>query len=214
MKTKGFTAIAAMGLALALNGCTNDLGLSGESGSPENREERFKLEALAMSERRCEQSWKLLWPMAREGDGEALVDLANSMQLGGVLLPDRDTRFGNEEKQYANALALAVYGAAAPKHRSTLNMKIALQWAAGPHRITVVAPNENRMEYKIVNAVDPRSIEKLGICLERVDSAVAGERCVNQAMGLGIVPAFSVYREAVDRTIAQNSPKSCFRPYL
>src|SRR3569832_2711055 len=43
------------------------------------REERLKFAVESYNKDQCKKQWALLWPMAREGDGEALSELASEL---------------------------------------------------------------------------------------------------------------------------------------
>jgi hypothetical protein len=63
-----------------VSGC--DLTGKSSATSTLTREERLKLAADAYFNGQCKEQWALLWPMAREGDGEALSELALSLGEG------------------------------------------------------------------------------------------------------------------------------------
>ncbi|WP_156585592.1 hypothetical protein [Ensifer sp. Root31] len=129
-------------------------------------------------------------------------------------MPDKDSEFSEHQKQLANAVALTIYGAAAPIDRTAANLRIILQSITGPTGPVVVSPQNRTMSYTSIKPVSPQSVKDLSICFEKATSEAAGDRCVSHAIALGLVSGFSEYRKSVDESLASNRSKSCFRNYL
>jgi hypothetical protein len=75
-------------MALSASGCVDFRTAKSSVPTTLTREERLKIAKDASLEFECEKLWDALWPLAREGDGEALLNLAYSFSLGRVQLPD------------------------------------------------------------------------------------------------------------------------------
>jgi hypothetical protein len=194
-------------IALSLYGCVHFLAPKPSVPSTLTREERLKMAAEAYSRRQCEKLWDLLWPLAREGDGEALSDLAIARNWGGLLFPAADVETGHEG--LANVLAMTIYGAAAPKHPTKGDLHLVLDSVTRSNKVTVVSFHSGKMSYRQITAPTAISMAKLERCLARVSSSAAGDRCVRQAIELGLIPSFSEYRKAVDEILATNRREPC-----
>lgn len=180
------------------------------------REERLKFAAESYFKNQCKKQWALLWPMAREGDGEALSELA--FELGGRLeIPasDSDMKVDPGDKSFANVLVMTIYGATALKHPDKRNLHYLFdpaRWRKGD--VTVVSIRSGRISYSSIKAPPPVSITKLENCLSQANSPAAGDRCVAQAIELGLIPSFSEYSKAMDAVLPTYRPESCIpRPW-
>lgn len=189
--------------------------LTGKSGATATltREERLKLAGDAFFNNQCENQWTLLWPMAREGDGEALSELA--WELGTRLeIPAlvSDMKVDPEDRSFANVLVMTIYAVTASKHPD----KRMLHYIFDPARwnkddIPVVAIRSGRMSYNSIKTPPPVSKAKLENCLSQANASNDGDRCVAQAIKLGLIPSFSDYTKALDALPITYRPNHCIR---
>ncbi|AZO73732.1 hypothetical protein [Mesorhizobium sp.] len=180
------------------------------------REERLKFAAGSYFKNQCKRQWALLWPMAREGDGEALSELA--FELGGRLeipVSDSDMEVDPGDKSFATVLVMTIYGATASKHPDKRNLHYIFdpaRWRKGD--VTVVSIRSGRINYNSIKAPPPVSITKLENCLSQANSSAAGDKCVAQAIESGLIPGFSEYSKAMDAVLGTYRPESCIpRPW-
>lgn len=175
------------------------------------REERLKFAADSYFKGQCKKQWALLWPMAREGDGEALSELAS--ELGGRLKPpasDSDIKVDMGVRSFANVLVMTIYAATASKYPDKRNLYYIFdpaRWNKGD--VTVVSIRSGRISYGSIKAPSPVSITKLENCLSQANTSNVGDRCVAQAIELGLIPSFSEYSKAMDAVLATYRPESC-----
>lgn len=180
------------------------------------REERLKFAADSYFKDQCKKQWALLWPMAREGDGEALSELAS--ELGTRLqMPasDSDIKADRGDQSFANVLVMTIYGATASKHPGKPNLHYIFdpaQWNRGD--VTVVSIRSGSISYSSIKAPPPVLMTKLEDCLSQANSSNVGDRCVAQASKLGLIPNFSEYSKALDAVLTTYRPESCIpRPW-
>ncbi|WP_127311857.1 hypothetical protein [Mesorhizobium sp. M4B.F.Ca.ET.049.02.1.2] len=174
------------------------------------REQRLKFAVESYYKNQCNKQWALLWPMAREGDGEVLSELA--LELGGDLeLPasDSDTKIDPGDKALANVFVMAIYGMSKyPDDKRMLNYIFdPARWNRGD--VTVVSIRSGVISYSSINPPPPVSMAKLKNCLSQANSSDAGARCVTQAIELGLIPSFSEYSKAMDAILATYRGGSC-----
>ena len=178
------------------------------------REQRLKFARDSYYKGQCKKQWAVLWPLAREGDGEALSELA--YELGSRLkMPasDADMKVAGD-KAVANVVVMAIYGMSKhPDDKSNLNYIFdPARWNRGD--VTVVSIRSGSISYSSIKPPPPASMTKLKNCLSQANSPTAGDRCVAQAVELGLVPSFSEYSKAMDAALATYRPESCFpRPW-
>ncbi|WP_136617251.1 MULTISPECIES: hypothetical protein [Mesorhizobium] len=193
--------------------CGCDLTGKSSAASTLTREERLKVAADAYYNNQCEKQWALLWPMAREGDGEALSELASD--FGGRLeIPasDSDTKVDPGVRSFANVLVTTIYAAAASKYPDKRNLYYIFdpaRWNKGD--VTVVSIRSGRIIYSSIKAPPPISITKLENCLSQANASNVGDRCVAQAIKLGLIPSFSEYSKAMDAVPTTYRPNHCLR---
>jgi len=178
-------------IAFSVYGCVGDLAGKQSVPATLTREERLKIAADAFFKFQCEKQWDLLWPLAREGDGEALSDLANELGYpgGGLELPDSDVDTSPRDKRSANALAMAIYGAAAPRYPSKRNLHLFL----GADRdidVVVVSLRSGTVGYRRIKAFPQSSLKRLERCLAEASSPAVGDRCVSLAIEWDLHLAF------------------------
>lgn len=178
------------------------------------REERLKFARDSYFKGQCKKQWALLWPMAREGDGEALSELA--FELGGRLkMPasDSDMKVAGD-KAVANVVVMAIYGMSKhPDDKSNLNYIFdPARWNKGD--VTVVSIRSGLISYSSIKPPPPALMTKLKNCLSQANSSDAGDRCVAQAIELRLIPSFSEYSTAMDAALTAYRPESCLpRPW-
>ncbi|MFC3321876.1 hypothetical protein [Mesorhizobium cantuariense] len=196
--------------------CGCDLIGKSSAASTLTREERLRVAADAYFNNQCEKQWALLWPMAREGDGEALSELA--FELGGRLeIPasDSDMNVDPGDKSFANVLVMTIYGATASKHPDKRNLHYIFdpaRWRKGD--VMVVTIRSGQISYSAIKAPPPVSMTELENCLSQANSSASGDRCVAQAIKLGLIPSFSEYSKAIDAVATSYRPNHCVsRPW-
>jgi hypothetical protein len=207
--------IVKVGCGLLISSLVIGCDLTGTSSAASNltREERLKVAADAYYNNQCQKQWSLLWPMAREGDGEALSELAS--ELGGRLeIPasDSDTKVDPGVRSFANVLVMTIYAATASKHPDKRNLYYIFdhaRWNKGD--VTVVSIRSGRISYSSIEAPSPVSITTLEDCLSQENTSNAGGRCVAQATKLGLIPNFSEYSKAMDAVPTAYRPNHCIR---
>lgn len=193
--------------------CGCDLTSDASAASILSREERLKFAAEAYSNDQCEKQWGLLWPMAREGDGEALSELA--FELGERLeLPASDSNMKVDMgvRSFANVLVMTIYAATASKYPDKRMLHYIFDpagWRKGD--VTVVSIRSGRISYSSIKAPPPVSMTKLEICLSQANTSNVGDRCVAQSIKLGLIPSFSEYTKAVDAVPIMYRPNHCVR---
>ncbi|MER9313266.1 hypothetical protein NKI51_28985 [Mesorhizobium australicum] len=193
--------------------CGCDLTGNSSAASTLSREERLKLAAEAYFNNQCEKQWALLWPMAREGDGEALSELAS--ELGGRLeIPasDSDTKVDPGVRSFASVLVMTIYAATTSKYPDKRNLYYIFdpaRWNKGD--VTVVSIRSGRISYSSIKAPPPVSITKLENCLSQENASNVGDGCVAQAIKLGLIPSFSEYSKAMDEVPTVHRPNHCIR---
>ncbi|UCI07045.1 hypothetical protein [Mesorhizobium sp. B1-1-8] len=208
-----FTVKVCCGLLVSSFLCGCDLTGKSSLTSTLTREERLKVAADAYYNNQCQKQWALLWPMAREGDGEALSELAS--ELGGRLeLPasDSDMKVDMGVRSFANVLVMTIYAATASEYPDKRNLYYIFdpaRWRKGD--ITVVSIRSGRISYSSIKAPPPISITKLENCLSQANASNVGDRCVAQAINLGLIPSFSEYSKAMDAVPTTYSPNHCVR---
>jgi hypothetical protein len=195
-------------IAFSIYGCN----LASKSSVPASltREERLKIAADAFLEFQCEKLWDALWPLAREGDGEALLSLAFDFSRGRLQLPDSDADTHPIDKQSANARAMAIYAAAAPSYASKSHLRLFLG-ATTDVDMVVVSLRSGSIGYLPIEAFPQTSTKKLRDCFSAASSPAASDRCAGLAAELGFAPRFSEYKKAVDDILARNGPRGCYR---
>jgi hypothetical protein len=176
--------------------------------------ERLKFAADSYYKRQCKKQWALLWPLAREGDGEALSELAFELG-GGLRMPasDSDMKVAGDEA-VANVIVMAIYGMSKhPDDKSNLNYIFdPARWNKGD--VAVVSIRSGLISYGSIKPPPPVLMTKLKNCLSQANSPAAGDRCVAQAVELGLMPSFSEYSKAMDAVLATYRPESCIpRPW-
>ncbi|TGS19363.1 hypothetical protein EN852_003375 [Mesorhizobium sp. M2E.F.Ca.ET.209.01.1.1] len=174
------------------------------------REQRLKFARDSYYKDQCKKQWAVLWPLAREGDGEALSELAS--ELGQSLeLPTSDNVKGEPgDRSFANVLVMTIYAATASKYPDKRNLYYIFDpavWNKGD--VTVVSIRSGRISYSSIKAPPPVSITKLENCLSQANTWNAGDRCVAQAFELRLIPRFSEYSKAMDAVLATYRPESC-----
>lgn len=177
------------------------------------RQERLKLAAEAYSNDHCEKPWSLLWPIAREGDGEALSELA--IELGERLeLPasGSDNNVDPGARSFANVLVMTIYAATTSKYPDKRNLHYIFDPAGWRKSVvTVVSIRSGRISYSSIKAPPPVSLTELENCLSQANGSTVGDRCVAQAIKLGLIPSFSEYTRAMDAVPITYQPNSCVR---
>lgn len=179
------------------------------------REERLKFAVQSYYKGQCKKQWALLWPLAREGDGEALSELA--LELGrGLKMPasDSDMKVDPGDKAVANVVVMAIYGMSKhPDDKRNLNYIFdPARWNKGD--VTVVSIRSGLISYGSIKPPPPVLMTKLKNCLSQATSSDAGDRCVAQAIELGLIPSFSEYSKAMDAALTAYRPESCIpRPW-
>jgi hypothetical protein len=181
------------------------------------REERLKFAANSYFKNQCKKQWALLWPMAREGDGEALSELA--FELGGGLefpASDSDMKVDMGVRSFANVLVMTIYGATASKYPDKRNLHYIsdpARWNKGD--VTVVSIRSGLISYSSIKPPPQVLMTKLKDCLSQSNSSAVGDRCVAQATKLGLIPGFSEYSKAMDAVLTTYRPESCvgYRPW-
>jgi hypothetical protein len=168
------------------------------------RDERLKMLAPGYP---CEQLWDLLWPLAREGDGEALSHLVMAISFGDLQLPGPHSDSDLGAKESAVALAMAIYAAAAPSYPD----KRLLRWfiAKTDIDIEVVSLRSGTIGYRRIEAFPRSSLQRLERCFIEANSTAAGDRCLNAATEQGLVPSFPEYRKAMDDTLSSTRSRRC-----
>ena len=181
------------------------------------REERLKFARDSYLRGQCKKQWAVLWPLAREGDGEALSELAYELELGLKMpVTDSDMNVDPGDKAVANVSVIAIYGAAASKRPDD---KHNLGYVFDPARwnkgdVTVVSIRSGSIGYSSIKPPPPALMTKLKNCLSQANSPAAGDGCIAQAKDLGIIPSFSEYSKAMDTVLATYRPESCVpRPW-
>ncbi|TIM36350.1 MAG: hypothetical protein E5Y61_04245 [Mesorhizobium sp.] len=208
-----FTVKVCCGLLVSALVCGCDLTGKSSLTSTLTREERLKVAADAYYNNQCQKQWALLWPMAREGDGEALSELAS--ELGGRLeIPasDTDIKVDMGARSFANVLVMTIYAATASKYPDKRNLYYIFdpaRWNKGD--VTVVSMRSGRISYSSTKAPPPTSITKLENCLSQANASNVGNRCVAQAIKLGLIPSFSEYSKAMDAVPTTHRPNHCIR---
>lgn len=179
------------------------------------REQRLKFARDSYYKEQCKKQWAVLWPLAREGDGEALSELASEP---GLRMPatDSDMKVDPGDKAAANVLVMTIYGVAASKHpgdkRNLNHIFDPALWNKGD--VTVVSMRSGSIGYRSIKPPPPVSMTKLKNCLSQANSPAAGDKCVAQAIELGLIPSFSEYSKAMDAVLATYRPESCIpRPW-
>ncbi|TRC85970.1 hypothetical protein FJV76_21600 [Mesorhizobium sp. WSM4303] len=195
--------------------CGCDLTGKSSAASTLTREERLKLATDAYFKNQCKNQWALLWPMAREGDGEALSELAFELG-GGLKMPDSDMKVDMGVRSFANVLVMTIYAATASKYPDKRNLYHIFDpatWRKGG--VTVVSIRSGLISYSSIKPPPPVSMTKLKNCLSQANSSAAGDRCVAQAIKLGLIPGFSEYSKAMDAVLTTYRPGSCvgYRPW-
>ncbi|TIT79611.1 MAG: hypothetical protein E5W57_06245 [Mesorhizobium sp.] len=179
------------------------------------REERLKFAAESYFKGQCKKQWALLWPLAREGDGEALSELA--LELGQRLkapASDSDVKVDPGDKALANVFVMAIYGMSKyPDDKRMLNYIFdPAGWSKGD--VTVVSIRSGSISYSSIKPPPQVLMTKLKDCLSQANSPAAGDRCVAQAKELGLIPDFSEYSKAMDAVLATYRPENCIpRPW-
>ncbi|BCG70865.1 hypothetical protein MesoLj113a_20230 [Mesorhizobium sp. 113-1-2] len=171
------------------------------------REERLKFALDSFYKSQCKKQWAVLWPLAREGDGEALSELAFELELG-LKMPASDSDMKGDWHD-ANVIVIAINGASKhPDGKRNLNYVFdPARWNKGD--VTVVSIRSGSISYSSIKPPPPASMTKLKDCLSQANSPAAGDRCVAQAIELGLVPSFSEYSKAMDAVLATYRPESC-----
>ncbi|WP_146770212.1 hypothetical protein [Mesorhizobium hawassense] len=174
------------------------------------REERLRFTVESYYKNQCKKQWALLWPMAREGDGEVLSELA--LELGGDLefpASDSDMKIDPGDKALANVFVMAIYGMSKyPDDKRMLNYIFdPARWNRGD--VTVVSIRSGSISYSSIKPPPQVLMTKLRDCLSQAKSPAAGDRCVAQAKELGLIPDFSEYRKAMDAVLATYRRGSC-----
>lgn len=175
------------------------------------REERFKISADTTTKFHCEKLWNALWPLAREGDGEALLILAYEFASGRLQLPDSDDAHPMA-KQSANGHAMAIYAAAAPSYPSKDHLRLFLGATTDVHMF-VVDLRSGSIGYRAIEVFPQASTKRLRNCFAEASSPAASDRCADLAAELGFAPNFSEYRKAVDDLLTKNRPRRCYRAH-
>ncbi|MGX5846037.1 hypothetical protein ACWGTO_03080 [Mesorhizobium sp. PL10] len=145
------------------------------------REERLKFAADSYFKNQCKKQWAVLWPLAREGDGEALSELA--FELGSRLeMPasDSDMNVDPGDRSFANVLVMTIYGATASKHPGKPNLHYIFDpagWNKGD--VTVVSIRSGAISYSSIKPPPPVLMTELENCLSQANSSAAGDRCVS-----------------------------------
>jgi len=176
------------------------------------REERLKFARDSYAKEQCKKQWAVLWPLAREGDGEALSELAYELELG-LKMPTADSDMKGDPHD-ANVTVIAIYGASKhPDGKRNLNYVFdPARWNKGD--VTVVSIRSGSISYSSIKPPPPASMTKLKDCLFQANSPDAGDICVAQAIELGLIPSFSEYSKAMDAVLATYRPESCIpRPW-
>ncbi|MER9313270.1 hypothetical protein NKI51_29005 [Mesorhizobium australicum] len=162
----------------------------------------------------CKKQWALLWPMAREGDGDALSELAFELRRD-LIMPasDSDMNVDLDDKAIANVFVMTIYGAAASKHsddRRNLNFVFdPARWRKGD--VTVVSIRSGSISYGSIKPPPPVLMTKLKNCLSQANSSATGDRCVAEAIKLGLIPRFPEYKNAIDAVLTTYRPENCLR---
>ncbi|MER8513946.1 hypothetical protein NKH47_13440 [Mesorhizobium sp. M1060] len=171
------------------------------------REERLKFARESYAKEQCKKQWAVLWPLAREGDGEALSELAYELELG-LKMPATDSDMKGDAHD-ANVTVIAIYGAAKhPDGKSNLNYIFdPARW--NKDDVTVVSMRSGSIIYSSINPPPPAPMTKLKNCLFQANSSAAGDLCVAQAIELGLIPSFREYSKAMDAVLATYRAESC-----
>ncbi|PBC07985.1 hypothetical protein CK230_23005 [Mesorhizobium sp. WSM3859] len=208
-----FIAKACWGLLVLFVICGCDLTGKTSLMQPSlTREQRLKFALDSFSEGQCKKQWAVLWPLAREGDGEALSELAFELELG-LKMPASDSDMKGDRHD-ANVIVIAVYGASKhPDGKRNLNYVFdPARWNKAD--VTVVSIRSGLISYSSIKPPPPVLMTKLKNCLSQANSPPAGDRCVAQAIELGLIPGFSEYSKAMDAVLATYRPESCIpRPW-
>jgi hypothetical protein len=128
---------------------------------------------------------------------------------------DSDMKVDPGDKAVANVFVMAIYGATASKHPDKRN----LHYVFDPGRwrkddVTVVSIRSGSISYSSIKAPPPVLMTKLENCLSQANSSAVGDRCVAQAIKLGLIPSFSEYSKAMDAVLTTYRPESCLpRPW-
>ncbi|MGX5840049.1 hypothetical protein ACWGTI_04905 [Mesorhizobium sp. ArgA1] len=177
-----------------------------------SREERLKFAADSYFKNQCKKQWAVLWPLAREGDGEALSELGSRLEMPAS---DSDMNVDPGDRSFANVLVMTIYGATASKHPGKPNLHYIFdpaRWNKGD--VTVVSIRSGSISYSSIRPPPQVLMTKLKDCLSQANSPAAGDRCVAQAKKLGLIPDFSEYSKAMDAVLATYRPESCIpRPW-
>lgn len=199
------------GLLVSCFVCACDLTGQSSVTSTLTREERLKIAGDAFFDNQCKNQWTLLWPMAREGDGEALSELA--FELGTRLeIPasDSDMKVDPEHRSLANVLVMTIYAATASKHPDRRMLHYIFdpaRWNKGD--IPVVSIRSGQISYSSIKTPPPVLKTKLENCLSQANASNDGDRCVAQAIELGLIPSFSEYSKAMDAIPVAYRPNHC-----
>jgi hypothetical protein len=199
-------------ICLSASGCLDLFAVKPSVPPTLTREQRLKIAADASFNFECEKQWDLLWPLAREGDGEALwllaADLRNQLEF-----PGSDAYAHYIDKQGANARAMVIYAAVAPRYPSKRGLHLYLG-ANGDVDTVVVSLRSGTIEYRLIERFPQSSFKRLETCLASANTPAEGDKCVRLASELGLAPTFSEYRKAVDDILSKNRRGRCFRGVL
>lgn len=194
-------------LTVLLGGC--------DTASPEksvslNSDKDFAQAAQTFREPgQCGKQWDVLWPLAKNGDGRALAQLASDLFIGDLEPPGKDQGINRGARKRAHAFALGVYAASARIHPSSENLRFMVQDQISSEKIIALQTRGGKLVYSavVLSVADKKRL------LSCDGSEVDGDACLTAVRNANLLPPFDTYSKAIDKEL-KSSRNNCFRSYL
>ncbi|WP_454915131.1 hypothetical protein [Xanthobacter sediminis] len=153
----------------------------------------------------CAQAWEKLWPLAKQGDKEAMSSLSGALLVGDLLPPGDSFGHDSGQRKFAHGLTLTMY---------TLDPSQPLpKWIWNELKVFIsnkksvyLSIEKDSIVYIPVQASD--QLKTISNACEISDTA-----CVKAIKSAHLIPDFASYAAAVDRELMTPAPV-CQRGYL